>query len=185
MVLDGVSWLVCFFFFFHLNPLLPPHHREERQSLSRCVFAVHGPGTFFTLTRGFFFVKQSWSTSPWLVNIIYFARELGQIIVICNQLLSPPHNGRSFWEMSCSEGWLLEQEPPLLRAAVPWTPASLSNIRLGCQREPLLATTALGTPASSCREVKVCRMPPKIKIVDEAEPPHPQPQPFLMKVYFV
>lgn len=69
--------------------------------------------------------------------------------------------------MSCSEGSFLELEPPLLRAGVleaPWTPASLSNVRQGCQREPLLTTTAVGTPASSWWEVKVCRMPPKSKL---------------------
>lgn len=68
--------------------------------------------------------------------------------------------------MSCSDGSFLELEPPLLRAGVleaPWTPASLS-VRQGCQREPLLATTAVGTPASSWWEVKVCRMPPKSKL---------------------
>lgn len=82
--------------------------------------------------------------------------------------------------MSCSEGWLLEQEqePPLLWAAVlaaPWTPASLSNIRTGCQREPLLTTTAVGTPASSWWEVKVCRMPPKSKLWMRQSPPPPLP----------
>lgn len=179
-----LGWFV-FFFFSPKSTSTSPSQWGETVFVTLCVCSTWPRYIFHADKNFFFFVKQSWSTSPWLVNIIYFARELGQIIVICNQLLSPPHNGRSFWEMSCSEGWLLEQEPPLLRAAVPWTPASLSNIRLGCQREPLLATTALGTPASSCREVKVCRMPPKIKIVDEAEPPHPQPQPFLMKVYFV
>lgn len=83
-------------FFFHQNPLLSPHHREKRQSLSCCVFVIHGQGTFFTLPELGFFVKQSQATSPWLININYFARELGQIIVIYNQLLSPPQNGKSF-----------------------------------------------------------------------------------------
>lgn len=63
---------------------------------------------------------------------------------------------------------------PLLRAAVlavPWAPASLGSPRQGCQREPLLATTALGTPASSCWEVKVCRMLPKSKLCMRQSPP--------------
>lgn len=170
MVLDGVAWLG----FFHLNPLLSPHHREERQSLSCCVFVIHGPRTFFTLPELGIFVKQSWATSPWLINIIYFAWELGQIIVIYNRLPSPPHNGKSFfWEMSCSEGSFLEQEPPLLRAAALAAP----------EPQPALKTSDGAARGNHCcgdtsqllMGGKSLQDASKIKTVDEAEPPHPQP----------
>lgn len=137
--------MVCFgcFFFFHLNPPLSPHHREERQSLSCCVFVIHGWDRFFTLTELEILVKQSWAISPRLINIIYFARELGQIIVICNQPLSAPPKGKSF-----SGGWVAQKV-----GSWSWG-RSLPSCGQQCWRhpepQPALATSDRATRGNHC-----------------------------------
>lgn len=178
--------MVCLgcFFFSPKSTSISPSQGGETVFVVLCVCNTR-PGYFLQSTRVVvFFVKQSWATSLWLINIICFARELGQIIVICNQLFSPPFpimENLFFWEMSCWEGWFLEleQEPPLLQAAVlavPWTPASLSNIRTGLPEGTTAHHHCCGDTSQLLVGGKSLQDASKIKTADEAEPtpsPHP------------
>lgn len=167
-------------FFFHLNPLLSPHHREERQSLSCCVFVIHGWDTFFTQPDLGILVKQSWAISLRLINIIYFARQLGQIIAVCNQFLSAPHSGESFsgsWVAQKVGSWSWGRSSPpagsgaggALSPSQPWQPQT------GLPEGATAGHHCSGDTSQLLLGGKSLQDASKIKTVHEAEPPHPQP----------
>lgn len=163
-------------FFFHLNPLLSPHHREERQSLSCCVFVIHGWDTFFTQPDLGILVKQSWAISLRLINIIYFARQLGQIIAVCNQSLSAPHNGESFsgsWVAQKVGSWSWGRSSPpagsgaggALSPSQPWQPQT------GLPEGATAGHHCSGDTSQLLLGGKSLQDASKIKTVHEAEPP--------------